>query len=299
MEHIKLLLTFFNLLLGCVIITFLLFKQRMYGGVKFFTFLAVYALIYNLLLIIAFIGKYIKINLPPLLFFTGHPVYIQISQISFVILMSLMAFLQFKILYSFRQANPESKIRRIMLIFIILFSLVLIAGSICLYIGISFSYFLLESMGDLMFICDFLILIRICYESFKTSDERKRGLMRPYAFLFLSRYPLIVLMLIIHENIRFFSTIAVLFYMNLIPLIWTMMFFRRGNLVEKGGIEITKEKNLTPRELEIIQFILAGKSNSEIEEILFLSPHTVKNHIYNIFRKLHVKNRYELISLYR
>jgi two-component system response regulator DegU len=43
--------------------------------------------------------------------------------------------------------------------------------------------------------------------------------------------------------------------------------------------------------------ILQGKSNREIEELLFISGQTVKNHIYNIFRKLGVKSRGQLVGL--
>ena len=40
-----------------------------------------------------------------------------------------------------------------------------------------------------------------------------------------------------------------------------------------------------------------GKSNKEIAEELFLSESTVKTHIYNIFRKMDVKNRIEVICI--
>jgi two-component system response regulator DegU len=43
--------------------------------------------------------------------------------------------------------------------------------------------------------------------------------------------------------------------------------------------------------------ILQGKSNREIEELLFISGHTVKNHIYDIYRKLDIKSRSQLANL--
>jgi DNA-binding CsgD family transcriptional regulator len=111
-------------------------------------------------------------------------------------------------------------------------------------------------------------------------------------------------MLIVPESIRFFCSIAILYYLNMIPLLWTLIFFKRGNLIEKSNIteseyltDILDRKSVTAREKEIIQLILAGKSNGEIEDILYISSHTVKNHIYNIYRKLNVGNRYEMISL--
>jgi two-component system NarL family response regulator len=49
--------------------------------------------------------------------------------------------------------------------------------------------------------------------------------------------------------------------------------------------------DLTPRELEVLKLIAEGRSNSEIAEELVISEKTVKNHINNIFSKLHVYDR--------
>lgn len=52
------------------------------------------------------------------------------------------------------------------------------------------------------------------------------------------------------------------------------------------------EKNLlTTREIEILTLIVPGATNEEISEILHISPHTVRTHIYNIFKKINVPNR--------
>lgn len=48
---------------------------------------------------------------------------------------------------------------------------------------------------------------------------------------------------------------------------------------------------LTHREMEIISLLGAGASNPKIAEQLFVSEHTVKSHLYNIFRKIKVHNR--------
>lgn len=49
--------------------------------------------------------------------------------------------------------------------------------------------------------------------------------------------------------------------------------------------------NLTPREVEILRMIAGGYTNSQIAEFLFVSPSTVKTHVYNIFQKIKVPNR--------
>ena len=48
---------------------------------------------------------------------------------------------------------------------------------------------------------------------------------------------------------------------------------------------------LTPRELEVLRIVAAGKSNREIAEALVISEHTVARHVQNIFGKLHVSSR--------
>jgi len=54
---------------------------------------------------------------------------------------------------------------------------------------------------------------------------------------------------------------------------------------------------LTGREQEVLQEILAGKSNREIARTLFISESTVKTHARNIYGKYDVGSRAELISI--
>lgn len=61
--------------------------------------------------------------------------------------------------------------------------------------------------------------------------------------------------------------------------------------------EVCEQYKLTQREKELIELIYSGKTNKEIAETLFLAESTVKTHIYNIFRKMEVKNRIEVICI--
>jgi tetratricopeptide (TPR) repeat protein/DNA-binding CsgD family transcriptional regulator len=56
---------------------------------------------------------------------------------------------------------------------------------------------------------------------------------------------------------------------------------------------------ITAREGEIIRLLLEGKGNKEITEALFISGHTVKNHIHHIYQKFGIKNRVQLVQCYR
>ena len=51
--------------------------------------------------------------------------------------------------------------------------------------------------------------------------------------------------------------------------------------------------NLTRRESEILGMLAVGTKNGEIATKLYISPHTVKTHLYNIYKKIKVSNRLE------
>ena len=56
-----------------------------------------------------------------------------------------------------------------------------------------------------------------------------------------------------------------------------------------------KEFNLTKREIDVLKLIAKGYSNDEIAEEIFISKNTVKSHIKNIYLKLDVKNRIQVV----
>lgn len=52
---------------------------------------------------------------------------------------------------------------------------------------------------------------------------------------------------------------------------------------------------LTDREQEIVKWVMQGKRNKEIAAALHISEKTVKSHMSNIFTKLHINRRLELL----
>lgn len=52
---------------------------------------------------------------------------------------------------------------------------------------------------------------------------------------------------------------------------------------------------VTPREVEIVRLLAQGLTNLEIAQQLELSENTIKNHVRNILRKTHVRNRAEVV----
>ena len=55
-------------------------------------------------------------------------------------------------------------------------------------------------------------------------------------------------------------------------------------------------ENLTKREKTIVKLVCQGAKNQEVADSLNISPHTVKTHLYSIFRKTECRNRVELLN---
>jgi DNA-binding CsgD family transcriptional regulator len=59
---------------------------------------------------------------------------------------------------------------------------------------------------------------------------------------------------------------------------------------------VAEEFQLSDRERDIIALIGKGYTSAIVSEKLFISPHTVNTHVQNIYRKLGIHKRSELIS---
>jgi DNA-binding CsgD family transcriptional regulator/tetratricopeptide (TPR) repeat protein len=82
--------------------------------------------------------------------------------------------------------------------------------------------------------------------------------------------------------------------------------FRRGgqpaSLRVKSGdafAACAARLGLTAREAEIVRLLVEGQDNKGLGQALFISDHTVKNHIHNIYQKLGIKNRVQLVRAFQ
>ncbi|NOR20224.1 MAG: hypothetical protein GQ538_09080 [Xanthomonadales bacterium] len=94
------------------------------------------------------------------------------------------------------------------------------------------------------------------------------------------------------------------YVMHLFPMIFLKQYAQYHH--EESPTQVTKSLNLdrivrdydiSKRERMIMELVLKGKNNNEIADQLFISPNTVRNHIYNIYGKTQVKNRIQLKTL--
>lgn len=61
--------------------------------------------------------------------------------------------------------------------------------------------------------------------------------------------------------------------------------------------KLSEKHFLSRREVEVMAEMLDGRTNSEISDILSVSVSTVKKHVYNIFNKVGVNSRAQLLNL--
>ena len=53
---------------------------------------------------------------------------------------------------------------------------------------------------------------------------------------------------------------------------------------------------ISEREIDVLTLLSAGHSNQEIADRLFISPHTVKTHLHNLYEKLGVARRGQAVE---
>jgi PAS domain S-box-containing protein len=76
-----------------------------------------------------------------------------------------------------------------------------------------------------------------------------------------------------------------------------LAFHARRPPSHHAGLE--REPQLTARQLEILDLVASGLSTAEISSLLTISTETVRNHVRNILRELHVHTRPQAIAAAR
>jgi len=122
-----------------------------------------------------------------------------------------------------------------------------------------------------------------------------------YILIFINAYPLHLTSGVITK----FSFSGMDLLINVFTFFWAFKYFHLlGAYTEPINIENVSEEQLitkyqiSKRELEVIHLVCSGKSNQEIADLLFISVGTVKNHLYNIYAKIGIKNRTQLAKLF-
>ena len=136
-------------------------------------------------------------------------------------------------------------------------------------------------------------------------DERRKHLLEGMIGFYVVGFFLVFVALLFGYPTDLYISTVVAFLINIFPLIrirrWLCTY-------EPGVIPFRLEQNvldrivrryaISEREKSILVRMVEGRSNHEIKDELFISIHTVKNHIHNLYRKLGINNRSQLLHLF-
>jgi ATP/maltotriose-dependent transcriptional regulator MalT len=74
-------------------------------------------------------------------------------------------------------------------------------------------------------------------------------------------------------------------------------------LASSAGIRLPRptrnEETLSPRELEVYELIVQGRTNREISKTLFIAESTTKVHVHHILEKLGVRSRVDAVRAWQ
>lgn len=73
--------------------------------------------------------------------------------------------------------------------------------------------------------------------------------------------------------------------------------FLQGRPAAPAAPEEAEATTLSSRETEILNMLVEGYNYQEIAVRLFISPQTVRTHLKNIYKKLHVRNKVEAVKV--
>ncbi|RJP62128.1 MAG: LuxR family transcriptional regulator [Ignavibacteriales bacterium] len=309
MEHLKIAGVFLTIALGTGIAFYIASLLNRFKD-KNLPWLLFYMITYNTANLLFLTKEYIEINLKELLKlpFPVTDVLTDVSTI-FWLLWTTSIWAIVLILLDKPYFNRIKKIN----IYCIIILLIFIIGKSS-FAGSDFYNNTLTTisfyLGNLLDIAEIIILIYLIILARREDNNQKRRYMLSFGYIFLARFVIEIFLFYIPyfifgiKNPYYIQSVIVfcLTIFNALPFIWLRYYFKEyhTNLkkITPQNIDetIILKNNISEREKEIITLILEGKSNKEIEEKLFLSAHTVKNHIYHIYQKLGINSRYQLIK---
>jgi DNA-binding CsgD family transcriptional regulator len=306
MKHIQILFLVVNLIIGTSVIIYINNLRRRFID-DTLKHLLLYLLSFNLLIFVDFNYKYTLYNI----YGNNFNTY---SAILAVILYFLVSVAEFGMVFYLYHTSVSLKNRNVSKYFVYTFGLLFAVYFVGSIIGITAYY--LKSIEKWLYLIHMVwifaiyslilsILIDLFLYSLRLKEHRTRLNLLSFAIIMLVGYTFFAI-----SNLDFYifklniSNLDPFIFaiLNLSPFLW-LKFIYSKHLGESEHYStntdsfqnVINDHNISGREVEVIKLIVEGKSSKEIEDILNISLNTVKNHIYNLYKKLNVNSRSQLI----
>lgn len=316
-EHFKILIYLLLLLCTFWLIFYVNNTYRLYPY-RYIKVIRSYTIVLIIPIILRFLFFYAGENLQHYIEPSLSPVYIKILTFLIASTTIVLIYIMLNILMSFndRSFSKSQNLKVIAIGFLIIsfyiFSSFLSENTNQIYIwlnSVTSHFFIFNIIINSL---EFLIIISFyLIWSNKIIDKDKKRIAKLFALFYIicNSISFLALLLIIKiempYNLFLLVQIIIPFLFILTPFLWIKLVFVKyaqtmSKLLNSSVLiqSIYNDHKISEREKEIIQLILNGKGNNEIKELLFISYHTVKNHLSNIYRKLNVRNRHELVHFF-
>ena len=169
---------------------------------------------------------------------------------------------------------------------------------------------IIKTIGILTIIIQFAALWSMYHFGKFIGDEKKRLAQKRFGVIFIASFSLYVLVsysMVFTHTVWVVHIVPILYFLVPLPPLLYLKNFLANYYLEHPLLPVTSNEfnrfcanhHLSDREQEIIGLLLKGATKNEMAEALFLSPHTVRNHLASVYKKLGVKNKVQLFFLVR
>lgn len=302
MDHIILLSYFFALLIGMWAVVYSHQFFKVYKE-TFLRFLRYYLIFLNFTLFIYFITNYLVINFPDSNFADHNSVLMTIIFTFAILFWSGCIFSFIRMIYGLTEKTLPNKVNRSISFGLVIMGIMCVI-SITTYINTaSNKLFFYVSIGQVIIamVLFFSGTISIVWRKKSEQKNKRQKAIKRFGWMNIMGWVFFFISPFLAGMIKIQVLSIAIISLNLMPIIWLRLYYLRDYIqfsseenLEFLNINVQKYQ-LSNREQEVMELILQGKSNKEIEDTLFISYNTVKNHIYNLYQKLGVRSRSQMI----
>lgn len=201
-----------------------------------------------------------------------------------------------KFVYEFMDLKNWKKVKRVLLI-TVLIAFIWVIYELLNDITLSYPLYIIFS------ICLVFCIIKVIRNKNKLSETLSAHIIRSYKILtFIFVISIIIDFLTPEHSIYpeaffylLFNIISIFWLLKLlevIPNLFKLNSYKKDNDIK----EFYRLNKVTERESEVSNLLIKGHSYEDISKELFVSKSTVKSHIRNLYRKLEINNKIELIA---
>jgi len=305
MDHLGIFLHIIILMVGACSVFYTWQVSRTFRNALFRSILC-FIIFYNLVIVIDLTARYSCLNLMEdcLLYYSTTYAKITGPLSSFFFL--LMTYFLVTIILNFQEKAIPGIINKFLIIGFCLLSVTYISRIILSLFDIFYDWIVIIqfSIFQMAIITAFIFLALLLLQRQKFNNSHRKKLVTAFGSFYLTGFAFLAMSRFLADPTRGLYVSAIFLLINLFPIFWIRRYFLPYQSMQSATVEggtaldlICQQYSISRREREIAELILQGKSNKEIEHRLFISLHTVKNHIYNLYQKLGINSRGQLVNV--